>query len=71
MNSGVLHMEDGRQQLKKQLLASDGAMKMASSRNEEAVLPVEVKRHCDCQWRWKAVEQAVRDDMFRQKSFCL
>lgn len=38
MNSGILHMEDGRQQLKKRLLASGG------SHNEEAVLPVEVKR---------------------------
>lgn len=41
MNSGVLHMEDGRQQLKKQLLASDGG----SSHNEEGVLVVEAKRH--------------------------
>lgn len=70
VNSGILHMEDGRQQLKKQLLASDGGL----SHSEEAVLPVEAKRHpaffwkCDCQWRWKAVETAVRGGIFRQQS---
>lgn len=67
MNSGILHMEDGKQPLKKQLLASDGGL----SHDEEAVLPLEAKRHwaffrkCACQWRWKAVEEAVGDDVFR------
>lgn len=67
---GVLHMEDGRRQPKKEVLASDGG----SSHKEGAVLPVEAKRHwaffwkCDCQWRWKAVEEVVRDYIFRQKS---
>jgi len=66
VNSGVLHMEDGRQQLGKQLLASDGG----SPHDEEAVLPVEAKRHVllDCQRRQKSVEEAERDDIFRQKS---
>lgn len=37
---GVLHMEDGRQQLKKQFLDSDGGL----SHKEEATLPVEAER---------------------------
>lgn len=41
MNSGVLHMEDGKQPLKKQILASDEGL----SHNEEAVLPLKAKRH--------------------------
>lgn len=39
MNSGVLHMEDGRQQLKQKVLISDGSL----SDSEEAVLSVEAE----------------------------